>query len=423
MPEYTGPQIAVHAGAAQDSLSTGSLQEHELLELHCHPTVRLARRLYTGIMASAQWSVEVSQNSNVDSELLERAQELISRQLTPIRSHFIKTAARGCVMRGWRGYEVVLDTSSAEEWQLRKLKPLTHGQTDILVNEDTGAFEGFKQPAPPNSSKDEIRLATDECLLVNLDVEGTDWRGESAYESAVRPWRAWNKVEKAAQRYDEKVAGAFWVIHYPLGQSLVDGQMVNNYDIAVDLEKKLRASGSVIVPKSMQDTLFEMNEGGKGKKDHTDWIIELKSDTGSAQSHFSGRQKYHDVNMVRAFGFTERSILEGEFGTKAEAGEHADLAITLIEQDLASLIEQLNWHLVNRLLRYNLGQSLENQVYIMPQPIIDSDRAFLREVFKAVLAGEFGDEHVDNIDADAMRDRLGVPTKPAETEPDPEPAE
>lgn len=419
MPELTGPQIAVNVGVGDGELGLGALQEYELQELHRHPTVRLARRLYSGIMASAQWSVEANPNSELDPDVLQMGKDLISRQLLPLRSHFVKSCARGCTMRGWRPFEVVLDTSDPAEWGVKKLKALTHKCTTIRTDENTGAFIGLQQPASGTRSEDVV-LEVEDCLLISLDVEGTDWRGEGAYDSAVGPWRAWKKVESAATRYDEKVAGAFWVIHYPLGTSPVNGQPKDNYDIAVELLAALKSSGSLIVPRTVQDTLLEMNEGGS---ENTAWKIELISDGGSANAQFIPRQKYLDTNIVRAFGFAERAILEGQFGTKAEAGEHADLAITLIEQDLASMIEQLNWHLVNRLLSYNMGPQLANEVYISAEPIVDSDRTFLRSVLSSLLTGPLADEQIDRIDTASIRERLGVPSVPEEevepTEPEP----
>ena len=144
--------------------------------------------------------------------------------------------------------------------------------------------------------------------------------------------------------------------------------------------------------------------------DATAWKIELMADSGGTNVHFGGRQKYLDVLMVRSFGFPERAVLEGQFGTKAEAGEHADLTISLISEDLNTFIGQLNWHLVNRWLRFNYGEQFENAIFIKAEPIVDTDRVFFRELYKALITGELSSEELDRVDNQSLRDRLGVPT-------------
>ena len=165
MPEVTGPQVATTSGAADDELHNGDLQEHELLEMHRHPTVRLARKLYTGLMKSAQWSVSVVSDHDHDPDVLETIKAAATRQFLHMRSHIVDTAARGCLMRGWRGYEVVWEFGT-DAWTIRKLKPLVHNITSILTDPRTGAFRGFKQRNIYTSTPENLgEVEVDLCLL------------------------------------------------------------------------------------------------------------------------------------------------------------------------------------------------------------------------------------------------------------------
>ena len=75
--------------------------------------------------------------------------------------------------------------------------------------------------------------------------------------------------------------------------------------------------------------------------------IELLSDSGKGQQPFTDRQKYLDILKVRAFGFPERSILEGQFGTKADVGDSVTTTGTHSRQVLATAGDGLKVYIRN----------------------------------------------------------------------------
>ena len=419
--ERTGPQVASSTSvfATDGELDPRGLSSSDLKKMKKHPTVQLVYRLFQDLVLSAQWSVDIVQDSEIGAEQLEKAQKFIAQQFLPQRRHFLRTSTTGCLDKGWRGYEFIVSAEESE-FRLKKLKSLIHRDTTILTNKGTGAYEGLKQEIDETT----VVLNIDQSLLINDGVEGTDWRGAPRIEATEGPWRAHVKVEAASERYDDKTAGAFWVVHYPLGTSKINGTDTDNFEIAKDLIAKLKSSGSLVVPRSMDDTVGVLNDQAKEPA----WKIELLSDSGASSTHFVQRQKYLDSLIVRSLGFTERSVLEGQFGTKAEAGEHADLAITGVEEFTGSIVEQLNWHGVNRLLRWNFGSRFENQVRITPQPIVDSEKEFLRDVYRGILSSNMQAEEYDRIDRDSVRQRLNIPSEAATEnddllpEPSPEPS-
>lgn len=366
------------------------------------PTIALARQLCIAPVLAAPWSVEHTEDA------FDGAVDMVQASMMPLRTHIVRTGLLGCVDFGWQGYEKLFAIDDSGQVYLRKLKPLLQDYTYILVEEDTGAYAGLRQTLPQ-----ELDLKTDETLLLNIDVEGTDWYGQSLMEIAEDPYDRWEDVDDAAGRYDKKIAGTHWVVHYPAGTSNYDGVEKDNYEIARDLLQALESSGGIVVPRQLERITDDLN------RDVPDaWKIELITDSGAGSTAYENRQKYLDALKVRAFGLPERAILEGQFGTKAEAEAHADLAILNMELRHAVLCQQVNWHAVNQLLRLNYGKGTDDSVYIEPAPIADLALQFLRQLFTTITTQPDGLMQIlDGVDMEALYDRLGIPIIPA-TQPD-----
>jgi hypothetical protein len=77
------------------------------------------------------------------------------------------------------------------------------------------------------------------------------------------------------------------------------------------------------------------------------------------------------------------------------------------------ICQTVNWHLINRtLIRPNFGPQFENSVYVVPNPISDAGKTFLRDLFKNLMANpETGLLLTAGIDMDQLQQRLDVPTK------------
>lgn len=362
------------------------------------PTVNLARRLSVAPALASKWSVE--QKDDAPSG----ARDLIEKALLPLREHILQTGLLGCSDYGWQSYEKVFDFSEGQT-SIGKLKPLLPDFTEILVDKQTGAFMGLRQEA--QGDLPEVTLQVEECLLLNQDVEGTNWYGQAVMSNVEVAYDKWLATEKGADRYDRKMAGAHWVVKYPLGTSKVDGADTDNFEIAKKILNSLESSGSVAIPRTLSEHVEMLNESTPDA-----WKIELLSAQGGV-TPFMDRQKYWDALKVRAYTLPERAVLEGQFGTKAEAQVHADLGVTHMEIRHAMLVQQVNWHVVDQLVRANYGPGYDGKVYIQPAPIADLERERLISMYERLLSDpnalmlELG-----MIDTEAMRDRIGVPTLP-----------
>jgi hypothetical protein len=117
--------------------------------------------------------------------------------------------------------------------------------------------------------------------------------------------------------------------------------------------------------------------------------------------------------LVRAFGLPERAVLEGQFGTKAEAEAHADLAIANMELRHQVLVQDINWHVVNQLLRLNWGEDSEGMVYLQPAPIADLALSFLRQLIISTLTQPEGfATFISGVDIESLYDRMNIPILP-----------
>lgn len=400
-PVRTRPQIRSqlaigYDGALRSEYAT-SRWYRKVREMRRDPTIALVRRLIAAPVLIAPWSVE-----SIDGAP-DGAQEYIEQQILPQRRHLLRTGLLGCIDFGWQPYETVISSAG----DLLKVKALLQDITQILVFRDTGAYAGLRQPI--EGTNEEIDLEIFDSLLLHFDVEGTDWYGQSTLANAEGPYDRTKENDDAAKKYINKVAGAHFVVHYPVGTSVYNGVEKDNFLIAWDLLNKLEASGHIVVP-DVEGALKELEVG---------WRIELLSDSGASHDTLLERSMYLDKLKVRAFGFPERSILEGEFGTKAEAGEHGSFAISMMEQRHMDIVDLLNWHLVNRLLIYAYGPQAEDTVFVTPSPIADQSLLLLKEIYLALLSNtDTLMEEFDIIDREAMRDQLGVPARPENERPD-----
>lgn len=255
--------------------------------------------------------------------------------------------------------------------------------------------------------QDKVELDVENTFLHNWDVEGTDWYGEALMRNAESAYDETLVVRESASQYDKKIAGSHWVIWYPLGTTDYNGTVTDNYAIAVDIGNKLRGNSTVQIPRIFDQLTATLDAGSQES-----WKIELIESSGAVSASFISRMQYLDVLKARAFGVPERAVLEGQFGTKAEAQEHGEFAVVVVEMRHNSLCQAINWHIVNRVLGYNYGPQAENTVYISPTPLTDRQKTYYRDLYNQILSNQDGFlSEYDQIDMQALRDRLDIPTQ------------
>lgn len=378
----------------KNQFTGGSAWYRKIREMRKHPTIKLARALSVAVMADSPWSVEA------EDDAPEGAKEFIEKQFMPWHDTLMDSTLRGTFDFGWQPWEKIFKfNTETMQIEIGKFKPLLQDQTDIVIKTDTGAYAGLKQYM--------VYLGVPNTLLISQDVEGTDYYGDGQMPAIEVAFNRWIVADESNVRFDKKISGAHWLVKYPIGSTPFNGTMTDNHTIALGMLRLLEGSGSIVVPNDMNAFVTDLN----GKADQTPWDIQLITSDAGAQAGFGQRMTYLDSLLVRACEFPERSILEGQYGTKAEAEAHADFAVARMDWRNKQIVNQINWHAVNQLLALNFGQHAANTVKLKIAPIADDKITMLKQVYMAALSNPtFGTGELQKMDWQAIRDQVGVPT-------------
>jgi hypothetical protein len=396
MVERTGAQLWSSPGMLSDALlpNQNERKYKTYRQMREDPTIAFGRMLIVAPLVSAGWLYEANDYAPAD------ARDFIEEQLEPLRVGFMKTTIEGHVDCGWSAFELVLDL---DEWgmiSLCKMKPLLQNQTQILVDKESGAFIGLRQ----DKNATPVDLSVHDSIVITVDVEGTNWYGVPLLENSRGPYEKGVIIEAAATRYDKKIAGTHLVVHYPEGTSKYNGVETQNFEIAKKLILAFEASGSIAVPRHLVpygDTIDDKTEDA--------WKIELLNDGGQQKGAFIERQRYLDTLKVRGMGLPERAVLEGQYGTKAEAETHSDFAITNMEMRHTVVCQQVSRGPADLLLELNYGRAYRGTVVVRPKPLTDEKRNYYRDLYKTFLTNpDVMLQEADVVDLDAIKKQLGV---------------
>lgn len=398
--EKTGPQV--YARPLMDSRvapNNTPISYRCINELVLDPTCLLAELAITAQMIHTPWVYET--NNDATSEMV----QFVEKNLLPLRDFFLQQAVQGTLRYGWQSFEAIFKPEDGMIW-FDCFKALLQEKTDILVFINNGRYAGVINQVDDFDPK---ILTNEYSFNINFDVRGTDWYGTSVYKYLQRINKSWDNVEKTSNRYDNKIAGATWVIHYPVGASNFEGKVdVDNGIIANTLLTRLEASGAIAVPDEVQEYLDDsIDKETRGK-----WLIELITAKGSGQSGLIDRQRYLDALKVRAFGLTERSLFEGSHGTKEEASIHTDISLSTIDTKHRLICFWLNWLIIPTLLKFNFGRKYMYSVRVTPAPLADNKFNTIKAIYHALIQNadpEQWEKIVGTLNIGAIQKELGLP--------------
>lgn len=372
-----------------------------------HPTIALARATAIAPVAASRWSYE--KDPDAPDEWL----AFIRDEIDPHREPLTELVMANQIDYGWSAWEKVFKLApwkGAKRYRIDKLKNLLVDLTDIIVVTATGAWEGFRQWGYGSLTADAtmpIDIYRDAALLFSFRVEGTDWYGEPLLENARKPFLDWQRSNQGAQRYDQKVAGEHWLVHYPPGNTPLNGTPTSNAEVAKALLTALTSTGHCTIPNVLPEGIEEFNQAAPAG-----WKIELLSSAGQQHS-FVDRLDYCDRQMVRALLVPERSVTEGQYGTKAEAGVHRSAALTVREVEHNAIVRAVNGQLIDQLLFLNWGPDAVGKVWATAAPLVDERAAFQQQIVQGLLANPAGFvEMFDALDHDALLDAVGLSKAP-----------
>lgn len=353
------------------------------------PTVAFAKAMATAPIRAAEHTWEK------DDEAPEARLEFIRNQIEPRWRWLISNALRAMEF-GWQGFELVHELVDGQSWGLsgewigyRKVKPLLQDlPTDILEDRETGAYGGLQQG--------KIKLPPPKTWTFIYDWTPGNLYGRSRHENIKRDWSNLNDVVKKEGQYTTAIAGVIMMLQYPEGTSLdAAGSRVDNIDLAKRLLAKVASGQSVAMPNTIvkwAESLVERGLTGMDIQKLRPWlfdIIETKRDHGKA---FVDQRRHKESLIFQGWLVPPRAGLEGQFGTKAEAGEHADVGIQIAEETHLDLIEYVNLYLINPLLILNWGEEAKGTIRVKAVPMVDEQKALFREILIAAGASPAAQE-------------------------------
>ena len=399
---HTAPQVSqtpLFDSRLQKRQVSTTLTPTRIRQLRRDPTISMMRDIVLAPVVHTEWTVIASE------EAPEGAKELIEKTIFPLRLDFLQRSFFGCIDFGWAPFEKVIEEKDGE-FVITKIKGLIQDYTWIMVYVDTGEFAGFiNYPLEFGKSLEEVYINPDESINITFEVEGTDWYGISIFEDLESTDDDWIDSNNSSKRYNTKVAGAHWVVSFPVGETKYNGTLTDNQDIAINIINTLESNGAVAVPDDIMEFIDDVDNETRGK-----WKVELLSDSSNTQTTFTDRQKYLDTLKVRAFGIPERSVLEGQFGTKAEAEVHADMGLATIDTKHRQVVRQLNEQAVRQIMRLNYGEEVQDTVKIQVAPLVDSRFAVLKESFRLLMQSPNTiDDIMPRLNLSAMMEELSLP--------------
>ncbi|MDO4571138.1 MAG: hypothetical protein Q4D38_12185 [Planctomycetia bacterium] len=366
-----------------------------------NPTIAMSRCLMIAPMTLAQWSV------NADEDVPEELVELVNDEILARKEKLIKTALEGVIDFGWIAYEVIYnpagkDRKGRDAVTITDFKHLLQEFTFLRANPYNGRFVGIMQDNPLNGQR--VYLPAEKVQLFNIDQRGSNWYGNAMLDNCIVPFRDWCTTNEIAMGYMRKIAGVHWALYYSPGITLYKGRDWDNSELAPELLHELDANGSIAIPCEVQQFLSSQGEGVPK------WKIEKISDSGAASAEYIELMRYRDGQMVSGLMFPPNALLEGHYGTKAEAVVHAEAPIAAMEMRVRHLVEQLNEQTVNRLLELNAGSSMRGKVRIEVAPITHDNSEFIRNVYQALLSSPDANYTIaSRIDQEVLTELSGIP--------------
>lgn len=381
------------------------VSDREFKRILRHPTVNLASRVVTAMLLSQPWIMEGD-----DDDWCNYAYSNIE----PYRTMLVRSAMRGILMQGWRVLELAYDTIEdapiigGTQNTLVGMKALRNGLTQPLIYEDTGEFAGvYSTDAKGNT----VSIDTDHLIFVNADEDYIGSLGEPQLRDVQETFRKWEKCDKVAQRYDEKVAGGMLAIGYPQGNFDVDQgdgstEKTNAADVAKIMADGAKGSGYLLYPRKPDPETGEYKDG--------DWKLEHIMSSGSGlQPNFIAREKYLDALMLRVFGIPERAVTEGSFGTKAEAEAHSAIAFLTNLDRSEFIMHGTNEGFVKPFNRACVGD--EKACRLKLGDMTEANIALFGSIFTQMLKDpNSAVETYARVDIEQLMDKAGVPALSAE---------
>ena len=195
----------------------------------------------------------------------------------------------------------------------------------------------------------------------------------------------------------------------------MDGVEVDSSIIAIQLAETIHANLPTVVPSNAAALMHDILSNGQTinpsqMKGLQKWQIEMNESSGTAGPSFLEGLRYYDHQVMHQWLVLPRAVEEGQFGTKAESGEHKEFMERMAKISLDEVLQQISETLVGDLLEINFGPEARTDVYLEAEAIDPRVVALVSEIAKLVLGNpaNLGEFH-DLVDAPELMELAGIP--------------
>jgi hypothetical protein len=375
-----------------------------------NPTIALAKAVAKAPVRAAGWSYEE------DDDAPAGALELIQDCLDPNRDAFVNDAMYA-LDYGYAPFESVWGFDEQGRQVIVDTKPLLPELTEWLTD-DVGNHTGLRNKGMGEA----VDLLPSESFWFAYDGEARNPYGRSRHENIrSTAWQGWLHTFKRMGQYTDKAALILPMVEYPEDERVIDanGTEVDALAAAQAILSNLGKGLGVTLPRRLQGGAEDMvNRGIVKPADVMAWSIKFLETRSGAGGELVDMLRHDESLLLRGWLVPERAAIEGQFGTKAEAGTHGDLATVIGGFVLADLVRQVNVQIVDRILVRNYGPSARGKVRAVPNPISDEDKAWYRALLSQVLTNPSNiDLMLAWLDVDGVFDKAKVPKRAEVLEP------
>jgi len=361
-----------------------------------NPTIALARLAATAPIRASAWAVDTS------DDVADGVKELVEAEMQRLWPDLIRHLLLA-LDYGFAAFEKVWEVRE-RRYYYRKLKPLSPDGTKYRINKADGGFAGIEQKG--------VQLQPEKSLWFAYDDEPGRPYGRPRHENIREyAWHPWCELSKKRGQYATKVAGVIPIIEYPEGESLdASGATKSNFELAKAVLNSLGKGNGVAMPNTLSKYAEDLVRSGSDVSQLRAWLISFLEPRGQHGEDLTGMMRHLESLMLRGWLVPERAVVEGQFGTKAEAGAHANFALLASDLLLQDILLTVNRYVVNPFLRYNWGPQAEDTVWLTRAGLDPDQRNFFRSLIEKALADPRNlDVFLTLINTDALLDSMDVP--------------
>lgn len=245
----------------------------------------------------------------------------------------------------------------------------------------------------------DVSVKRDKLFWFALDRKHSGIFGTSRLKSVYEVWYYTKLNYQYLLKDNEKRGAPHLEVRYPMGATLVDGNLMGNDELAVRLVEMLQSQGAVMLPS-------EETEKGNPK-----WSVKYADNRQSnGDSPFLKFIEFSDRKKLQAIGIPDAVLVSGSNFSMADAG--GDMLVVIIEDIVNQLEDVIQKDIVEPLVEYNWGPKYISKVRLS----IDKSGLGRRRLFKEILinmmriaASMPGDKPKAMPDIARMCEDMGIP--------------